>query len=83
MDQQRQETGTETMTVSPAHGRADMGMRLKTEWWLRSPGNNNNNAALVNNDGNVNAPGNNVNNNLAIRLDLPRLPEMNAHAGII
>ncbi|MDR1563676.1 MAG: DUF6273 domain-containing protein [Oscillospiraceae bacterium] len=31
-------------------------------WWLRSPGNNPNNAAYVNNDGNVNVNGNNVNN---------------------
>jgi len=31
-------------------------------WWLRSPGNNQNNAANVNNDGNVNLNGNNVNN---------------------
>ena len=31
-------------------------------WWLRSPGNNTNNAANVNNDGNVNNNGNNVNN---------------------
>ncbi len=31
-------------------------------WWLRSPGNNSNNAANVNNDGNVNNNGNNVNN---------------------
>ena len=31
-------------------------------WWLRSPGNNTNNAANVNNDGSVNNNGNNVNN---------------------
>jgi hypothetical protein len=31
-------------------------------WWLRSPGNNSNNAAIVNNDGNVNVNGNNVDN---------------------
>lgn len=31
-------------------------------WWLRSPGNNSNNAANVNNDGSVNYNGNNVNN---------------------
>jgi hypothetical protein len=31
-------------------------------WWLRSPGNNSNNAANVNDDGNVNINGNNVNN---------------------
>jgi len=31
-------------------------------WWLRSPGNNPNNAAYVNNDGNVNVNGNNVDN---------------------
>lgn len=42
-------------------------------WWLRSPGNNQNNAANVNNDGNVNRNGNNVNNdNDAIRPDLNR-----------
>jgi len=32
-------------------------------WWLRSPGNNTNNAANVNNNGNINMNGNNVNNN--------------------
>ncbi|WP_442871950.1 hypothetical protein [Anaerobutyricum hallii] len=32
-------------------------------WWLRSPGNNSNNAAEVNNNGWVNRNGNNVNNN--------------------
>jgi len=31
-------------------------------WWLRSPGNNQNNAANVNTDGSVNYNGNNVNN---------------------
>jgi len=31
-------------------------------WWLRSPGNNSNNAANVNDDGSVNINGNNVNN---------------------
>ena len=37
-------------------------------WWLRSPGNNQNNAANVNNDGDVNDNGNNVNNdNNAVR----------------
>ena len=37
-------------------------------WWLRSPGNNQNNAANVNNDGGVNENGNNVNNdNNAVR----------------
>ncbi|MDR1712956.1 MAG: DUF6273 domain-containing protein, partial [Coriobacteriales bacterium] len=36
-------------------------------WWLRSPGNNSNNAANVNNDGNVNTNGNNVNNNNGVR----------------
>jgi len=37
-------------------------------WWLRSPGNNSNNAANVNNDGSVNNNGNNVNNdNDAVR----------------
>lgn len=32
-------------------------------WWLRSPGNNDNNAANVNNNGALNHNGNNVNNN--------------------
>ena|GEM_PF-5846270 len=42
-------------------------------WWLRSPGNNTNNAANVNNDGNVNVNGNNVNNdNGGVRPALPR-----------
>ena len=37
-------------------------------WWLRSPGNNQNNAANVNNDGDGNENGNNVNNdNNAVR----------------
>jgi hypothetical protein len=41
-------------------------------WWLRSPGNNANNAANVNNDGNVNDNGNNVNNdNGGVRPALP------------
>ena len=47
-------------------------------WWLRSPGNNTNNAANVNNDGNVNINGNNVNNdNGGVRpaLPQPRMPE--------
>lgn len=40
-------------------------------WWLRSPGNNSNNAANVNNNGYVNRNGNNVNNNNnAVRPDL-------------
>lgn len=40
-------------------------------WWLRSPGNNSNNASNVNNNGNVNRNGNNVNNNnKAARADL-------------
>lgn len=39
--------------------------------WLRSPGNNTNNAANVNNNGYVNYNGNNVNNNNnAVRPDL-------------
>jgi len=41
-------------------------------WWLRSPGNNSNNAANVNNDGSVNDNGNNVDNtNGAVRPALP------------
>lgn len=40
-------------------------------WWLRSPGNNTNNAANVNNNGYVNNNGNNVNNNNnGVRADL-------------
>ena len=43
-------------------------MGLLRRWWLRSPGNNSNNAANVNNDGSVNNNGNNVNNdNNAVR----------------
>lgn len=43
-------------------------------WWLRSPGNNSNNAANVNNDGYVNRNGNNVNNdNDAVRPDLDHI----------
>ena len=38
-------------------------IRDKIVWWLRSPGNNSNNAAEVNNNGWVNKNGNNVNNN--------------------
>ena len=48
----------------------DPGIRLNglCWWWLRSPGNNQNNAANVNNDGDVNENGNNVNNdNNAVR----------------
>lgn len=46
-------------------------------WWLRSPGNNSNNAANVNNNGNVNRSGNNVNNNDAVvRPALPSFPEI-------
>ena len=63
------------MMVSPANGRDDMGMRLTMEWWLRSPGNNTNNAAVVNNDGTVNVNGNNVNNNNAVRPAIPQSPE--------
>ena len=36
-------------------------------WWLRSPGNNDNNAAVVKGDGNVNNNGNNVNNKYGVR----------------
>jgi hypothetical protein len=60
-----------------------MGTRLKMVgvWWLRSPGNNDNNAADVNDDGNVNSNGNNVNNgSLAVRPDLPQLPETRLYA---
>ena len=44
-------------------------------WWLRSPGNNQNNAANVNNDGSLN--NNNVNNdNGCVRPASPCLPEV-------
>ncbi|MDR2546298.1 MAG: DUF6273 domain-containing protein [Lachnospiraceae bacterium] len=43
-------------------------------WWLRSPGNNSNNAANVNNDGNVNVNGNNVNNDNGVRPALLHTP---------
>jgi hypothetical protein len=43
-------------------------------WWLRSRGNNANNAANVNNDGNVNDNGNNVNNEGGVRPALTRMP---------
>ncbi len=50
---------------------------INGNFWLRSPGNNDNNAANVNNDGNVNANGNNVNNdNIGVRPDLLSWPEM-------
>jgi hypothetical protein len=44
----------------------------ETNWWLRSPGDNDNNAANVNNDGEVNGGGgnnNNVDNERAVRPD--------------
>ncbi len=45
-------------------------------WWLRSPGNNQNNAANVNNDGSINYNGNNVNNsNDCVRPALLRFDE--------
>lgn len=44
-------------------------------WWLRSPGNNDNNAAEVNKDGNVNKNGNNVNNNDFVRPASPYCPK--------
>ena len=49
------------MLHGPEVTRKDIGD--KVEWWLRSPGNNSNNAANVNNNGYVNNNGNNVNNN--------------------
>ena len=42
-------------------------------WWLRSPGNNSNNAANVNADGKLNVNGNNVNNETGgVRPALPQ-----------
>lgn len=52
----------------------DAGLWLtRTYWWLRSPNSNNdNNAWIVNNDGDIN--NNNVNNdNNAVRPDLPEI----------
>ena len=50
-------------------------MRLGN-WWLRTPGNNQNNACNVNNDGNVNNNNNNVSNtNVGVRPDLPPRPQ--------
>ena len=41
-------------------------------WWLRSPGNNDNNAAFVNGEnGNVNENGNNVKKEFGVRPALP------------
>lgn len=49
----------------------------KVVWWLRSPGNNTNNAANVNNNGYVNRNGNNVNNNNdAVVPDLPQVSNL-------
>ena len=51
-------------------------------WWLRSPGNNSNNAANVNNNGNINQNGNNVNNNqVAVRPASPQQPEISPKRG--
>ena len=51
-------------------------------WWLRSPGNNSNNAANVNNNGNINQNGNNVNNNkVAVRPASPQQPETSPKRG--
>jgi len=48
--------------------------------WLRSPGNNSNNAANVNNNDNVNRNGNNVNNNNnAARPDLHQSARNRCH----
>ncbi len=64
MDEQRQETVIVRRDV--IRGFDCMGFFCW--WWLRSPGNNQNNAANVNNDGDVNENGNNVNNsNNAVR----------------
>ena len=43
-------------------------------WWLRSPGNNDNNAANVNTDGSLNENGNNVNNENGVRPALSDQP---------
>ena len=43
-------------------------------WWLRSPGDDDNYAAYVNGNGNVNDNGNNVNNSLGVRPAWPHCP---------
>ena len=48
------------------------------QWWLRSPRNNTNNVAIVNNNGNLNS--NNYNNTYGVRPDLPRRRSMAAAA---
>ncbi|WP_022763592.1 DUF6273 domain-containing protein [Butyrivibrio sp. AD3002] len=48
--------------------------RDRVVWWLRSPGNNDNNAACVN-GGNADENGNNVNKKLAVRPALPGRPK--------
>ena len=48
------------------------GTGLQGGWWLRSPGNNDNNAAFVNGEnGNVNENGNNVKKEFGVRPALP------------
>ena len=48
------------------------GTGLLGGWWLRSPGNNDNNAAFVNGEnGNVNENGNNVKKEFGVRPALP------------
>ena len=48
------------------------GTGLQGGWWLRSPGNNDNNAAFVNGEnGNVNENGNNVKKEVGVRPALP------------
>lgn len=54
------------------------GIRLNLlNWWLRSAGNNSNNAANVKTDGSVNTNGYNVNNtNICVRPHRAILPEI-------
>ncbi len=76
MDDQRQE---ETSAVRRLSGE---GLARAGWWWLRSPGNNQNNAANVNTDGSVNRNGNNVSNdNNAVRPAFPQMPETQPDAG--
>ena len=56
------------------------GTGLQSGWWLRSPGNNDNNAAVVKGDGNVNDNGNNVNNKYGLRPASPYRPKRPAGA---
>lgn len=63
MAEQRQETNGDISRKALYH----KGIGLEIFWWLRSPGNNDNNAAVVDGDGFVNNNGNNINNEFGVR----------------